>query len=294
MLRGLGKVQGDFVHRTVENSADDDKAGSKVEDVIKGSSIGDEEDKGWTGFGADRPMLEVTSITMKSYLQYHPGYFGVLSAWLGWATKNNWLPRNPCLGLKPEPPDQGSVVTLTNAQATKFLQAAATEKDWEVLTYLVFSLFGGIRPEEFRKVSKGSPTLDLRWEYLKEDGLDVPPELAKTRAGRTVDLDPVLSKWVDYIREKRGKELAGSMPNRGWSKKWSVWRKKHWEGKWPQDLLRHTFGSNHLARSQSKEITSRVMGNSPEVLDKHYWNWRTRKKEALVYWDLSPEVVLKK
>ena len=287
-------IQGDFVHRVVENSADDDKADSKVEDVIKGSSIGNEEDEGWKGFGADRPMLEVTSITMKSYLQYHPGYYGVLSAWLGWATNNNWLPRNPCLGLKPEQPEQGSVVTLTNAQATKFLQAAATEKDWEVLTYLVFSLFGGIRPEEFRKVSKGSPTLDLRWEYLKEDGLEVPPELAKTRAGRIVDLDPMLIKWVDFIREKRGNELTGPMPNRGWSKTWSNWRKKHWKGKWPQDLLRHTFGSNHLARSQSLQETSRVMGNSPEVLERYYWNWRTRKKEALVYWDLSPEVVLKK
>ena len=74
----------------------------------------------------------------------------------------------------------------------------------------------------------------------------------------------------------------------------SVWRKKHWKGKWPQDLFRHTFGSNHLALSQSKEITSRVMGNSPDVLDKHYWNWRTRKKEALAYWGLTPTVVMKK
>lgn len=253
----------------------------------------DEEKEGWVGFGKERSILEVTPNEIEAYLAHHPGYFGVISAWLGWATKTRWLPANPCTGKKPEQPAQGAVATLTNDQTTKFLKAAATEKDWEVLSYLVFSLFGGIRPEEFRKVSKGSPTLELRWEYLKEDGLEVPPELAKTRAGRVVDLDPVLIKWVDYIREKRGNELTGPMPNSGWSKKWSDWRKKHWKGKWPQDLLRHTFGSNHLARSQSKEITSRVMGNSPDVLEKHYWNWRTRKKEALVYWDLGPLQVIK-
>lgn len=256
-----------------------------------GQKENNEEKNGWVGFGKDRSILEVTPNEIEAYLAHHPGYFGVISAWLGWAAKNRWLPINPCTGKKPEQAELDGVATLTNEQTKNFLKAAATAEDWEVLTYLVFSLFGGVRPEEFRKVSKGSPTLELRWDYLKDDGLEIPPELAKTRSGRVVDLDPVLVKWIDYIRSHRGIKLIGPMPNKGWSKKWSNWRKENWKGKWPQDLLRHTFGSNHLARSQSPQETSRIMGNSPAVLEKHYWNWRTRKKEALIYWKLSPKVV---
>jgi hypothetical protein len=254
----------------------------------------DGNEDGWRGFGEHRSVLEVTPNEIEAYLTHHPGYFGVISAWLGWSAKNRWLPANPCTGKKPEQAERDSVATLTNEQTKKLLKTAATLEDWEVLAYLAFSLFGGIRPEEFRKVSKGNPTLELEWDYLKDDGLEVPPELAKTRAGRVVDLDPVLCKWVDYIRAQRGKELVGPMPNKGWTKTWKNWRQQHWKGKWPQDLLRHTFGSNHLARSQSPQITSRIMGNSPAVLEKYYWNWQTRKKEALAYWDLSPKVVLKK
>lgn len=238
--------------------------------------------------------MEVTPNAIEDYLNYHPGYFGVISAWLGWAAKKHWLPANPCAGKKPEQPPRGSVVTLTNDQAKEMLKAAATSQDWEVLAFLVFSLFATLRPDEYRKVSKGSPTEELCWEYLKEDGLEIPPELAKTGYGRVVELDPVVVEWVNYIRKKRGGDFVGSIPNKGWSKTWRKWRQTHWKGKWPQDLLRHTFGSNHLARSQSLVITSRIMGNTPEVLEKHYWNWRTRKKEALAYWGLTPKAVMKK
>lgn len=263
-------------------------------DYRDGGQKENDEKKGWEGFGKDRSILEVTPNEIEAYLAHHPGYFGVISAWLGWGAKQRWLPTNPCSGKKSEGAPRGSVVTLTNDQTKELLKGAATAEDWEVLTYLVLSLFGGIRPEEYRKVSKGYPTLELRWDYLKSDGLEIPPELAKTRSGRVVDLDPVLVKWIDYIRSHRGKKLVGPMPNKGWTKEWKVWRQKNWEGKWPQDLLRHTFGSNHLARSQSLQVTSRVMGNSPTVLEKHYWNWRTRKKEALAYWNLSPKVVFGK
>lgn len=263
-------------------------------DYRDGGQKENDEKKGWEGFGKDRSILEVTPNEIEAYLAHHPGYFGVISAWLGWAAKNRWLPINPCIGKKPEQAALGAVATLSNEQTKNFLNAAATEKNWEVLTFLVFSLFGGVRPEEFRKVAKGSPTLELRWDDLQDDGLEIPPELAKTKAGRVADLETVLCQWVDYIRTHRGEELVGPMPNKGWSKTWKNWRKKHWEGKWPQDLLRHTFGSNHLARSQSTEVTSRVMGNTPEVLDKHYWNWKTRKKHAAVYWNFGPRQVIEK
>lgn len=263
-----------------------------AEVTVDGEGNNDGEDKGWKGFGADRQVLEITPTVMKSYLSHHPGYFGVLSAWFGWAAKNGWLPRNPCIGLKPSAPESTAVDTFSTKQVTSLLLKAANSEEWAVLSYIAISLFAGVRPEEFRKVAKGDQIVALCWEDYASGCISICPNLSKTRRGRIIEADPVLVEWVSFITKKMGASLTGSILPANWIKDWRVWRKKHWGGKWPQDVLRHTFGSNHLARSQSLENTARVMGNSPEVLDRHYWNWRTRAKDAAEYWGLNPEKVL--
>lgn len=51
-------------------------------------------------FGADRPALEITPAVIEAYLKTlkNTADFSTISAWLGWATKNRWLPSNPCKG----------------------------------------------------------------------------------------------------------------------------------------------------------------------------------------------------
>ena len=283
-------IYGDLAFRPVEDS-DADVEGN-AEEEVEVETEDEEEKKGWKGFGADRQVLEITSSTIQSYLDHHSGYFGVISAWLGWAAKDGWLARNPCIGRKPDGVEPSGVVTFTTKQVTTLLSKAAKSEDWAVLSYLVISFFGGVRPEEFRKVAKGDQIVALCWEDYSSGCISISPALAKTRRGRIIEVEPVLVQWMNFIGKKMNGSLTGSILPANWIKDWRAWRKKHWSGKWPQDVLRHTFGSNHLARSQSLEITARVMGNSPEVLDRHYWNWRTRAKDAAVYWDLSPVKVL--
>lgn len=286
-------IQGDFAHRPLEDPED----AEEIQEVVKVNADGEVEaegeDKGWKGFGADRPMLEITPTTMKSYLPHHPGYFGVISAWFGWAAKNGWLPRNPCIGLKPSAPEPTGVTTFSTKQVESLLAKAAGSEDWQVLAYLVLSLFGGVRPEEIRKVAPDEKTLTLTWEDYATGCISISPELAKTRRGRIIEVEPVLEQWITYIAKQNKVPLSGSILPDNWIKDWRSWRKKHWSGKWPQDVLRHTYGSNHLARSQSLDVTSRVMGNSPKVLDRFYWNWKTRAKDAAVYWSLEPAGCLK-
>ncbi|KAB2641153.1 MAG: hypothetical protein DVB25_02765 [Verrucomicrobia bacterium] len=286
-------IHGDFAYRPVEEDQEADEE-IQVEVRINSDGEGDneEEEKGWKGFGADRQMIEITPTAMKSYLPHHPGYFGVLSAWFGWSTKNGWLPRNPCIGLKPSAPETTGVATFTTKQVETLLRKAAKSEDWAALSYLAISLFGGVRPEEFRKVAKGDQIVALRWEDYASGCISISPDLAKTRRGRIIEAEPVLVKWVNFIGKKMG-SLSGAILPANWIKDWRAWRQKHWSGKWPQDVLRHTYGSHHLARSQSLEITSRVMGNSAAVLDRYYWNWQTRTKDASAYWALNPDKVLK-
>jgi hypothetical protein len=74
----------------------------------------------------ERPVLEITSEVIEAYLKTlkNTGDFKTISAWLGWAAKNRWLPKNPCTGLKQEE-SHGKVVTLSPVEAARMLKAPA-------------------------------------------------------------------------------------------------------------------------------------------------------------------------
>jgi hypothetical protein len=59
---------------------------------------------------------------------------------------------------------------------------------------------------------------------------------------------------------------------------------------WPQNAMRHSFGSYFLGKTKDENLTASEMGNSPEVIIKHY---RTLVRQADVtrYWGLAPENV---
>lgn len=254
-------------------------------------------------FGEDRPAVEITPEVIEAYLKTlkNPGDFKTISAWLGWAAKNRWLPKNPCTGLKPEE-SHGKVVTLSTVEAARLLKAAALSEEWDILATIAISLFAGLRPEEFRKRAKGETPANLLWGDIQNGHLSVRPELSKngrrSGKGRTVLIEPVLKDWIDLIRVKKGGVLSGQIQPNNWKKIWKTWRDEHWLDAdkkpipWAKDQLRHSFGSYHLARGKNLAETAFIMENSPKVLKKHYWNWETLGSQAEIYWALNPKKVL--
>ena len=121
----------------------------------------------------------------------------------------------------------------------------------------------------------------------------------RTGQGRTIKIEPTLAAWIVFLREKKGGELTGKVLSDNWKKNWESWRKKNWLDedskpiKWPKDCLRHSSGSYHLARGRSLAETSFEMENSPKILKKHYWNWETLGVEALAFWELFSNAILK-
>lgn len=251
----------------------------------------------------DRPVLEITPEVIEAYLKTlkNTGDFKTISAWLGWAAKNRWLPKNPCTGLKPEE-SHGKVVTLSTVEAAGMLKAAATSEGWDVLATIVISLFAGIRPEEFRKRAKGEAPANLLWGDIQDGYLSIRPELCKngrrSGKGRTVLIEPVLQEWIDLIRAKKGGVLSGQIQPNNWKKIWKNWRDEHWLDAdkkpiaWAKDQLRHSFGSYHLARGKNLAETAFIMENSPKILKKYYWNWETLGSQSEIYWALNPEKVI--
>ena len=57
--------------------------------------------------------------------------------------------------------------------------------------------------------------------------------------------------------------------------------------KWVPDGIRHTFGSMWLARTPNIAQLAEEMGNSPEVIRKHYKK-AIPKSEVEEYWKITP------
>lgn len=254
-------------------------------------------------FGLERPISEATPAVMTAYFTDFPDKTGrrTISAWCGWAEELGYLPANPCArkrrrGAKRNGPQKGEAVILSPADTASLLRVTVQAEDWASLSFIVLGLFAGIRPMEFRKKFKGAPALCLDWSDVKSDGIEVRPKLAKTGAGRVVPIHAPLSAWIEFIRKKRGllsgPILATGKRGGGWRKHWEEFRAKHWQHEWHADLLRHSFGSYRMAKIKDSEEVSHEMGNSPAVVLKHYWNWKTKGAEAEKFWSLTPESVM--
>lgn len=57
---------------------------------------------------------------------------------------------------------------------------------------------------------------------------------------------------------------------------------------WPRNVLRHSFGSYHLAFHKNEALTAAEMGNSPAVIFQHYRALVT-PEAAEKFWKLLPE-----
>ena len=252
-------------------------------------------------FGGARPVSEITPEVMTAYFAKVPGASSrrTISAWLGWAAEEGWLPANPCTrkrrkGTKGKRKRES--VILTPADSAALLRAAVHGEDWVVLSYLVLGLFGGIRPMEFRKKPKGSPALEWAWNCIKPAHLVMPPELAKTGVGRVIPISSTLKAWLNFIRTQRG-VLSGPIlkvgkRGGGWRKHWETFLENYWPQPWHADQLRHCYGSYTLAKSKDASSVAMAMGNSPEVVLDHYWNWKTLSTDAKEFFALTPELIL--
>ena len=56
---------------------------------------------------------------------------------------------------------------------------------------------------------------------------------------------------------------------------------------WPHNAMRHSFGSYFLGKTKDENLTASEMGNSPEVIIKHYLTI-ARDADVARYWRIAP------
>ena len=107
---------------------------------------------------------------------------------------------------------------------------------------------------------------------LAEDLL--PPHTLHVRASKTQERYVQIEESL-YSRLTQAGPWPSDLPGQTWRKLWErVRRAAGWNvaggAPWPADVLRHSFASYWLAVHQDRARLAEMMGNSVEVIARHY------------------------
>lgn len=123
--------------------------------------------------------------------------------------------------------------------------------------YLVLGMYAGIRPEEIQRID---------WSHICFETGTVRVD-GKTRRSRIVTLEPIAVNLLEPYRKPKGPVAPSKGVLRGWKRR----SRALLGGKWTADILRHTYASYAIAKIGDEAKVAKAMGNSPDVLFKHYY-----------------------
>ena len=107
---------------------------------------------------------------------------------------------------------------------------------------------------------------------------------AKTRKRRVVAISDNLLAWLEPLARAEG-PVAPNVDAFG--EKLKQLADEAEITPWPHNALRHSFGSFFYARSKNENLTAAEMGNTPQVIFKHY-RALVRAKEVELFWKTQP------
>lgn len=216
--------------------------------------------EGWLGDEEFQP------VTRKNYVRD-------LKMLFKFALEEEWSATNPAARLTaPKIPD-AEIQVLSVADTHKLLETARLVPHEEMCAAIAIKLFAGLRTSEIKS---------LDWEQVKSEEIIVLGRIAKSRQRRVVSIEPNLAKWLALYREESGPVA----PPRGWRRRYDALRDAA-EVLLPKNTLRHNFGSYYYAKTRDDRKTASAMGNSPEMVFRHY-RGIVEAEPAKKYWEIEP------
>jgi integrase len=201
-------------------------------------------------------------------------YRAILRAMFGYALKRELIDRNPAEAIQKVKTVSGRVPIFRPEELQKVLQVACQD----ARPAIAIGAFAGLRTAE---------VLRLDWSEIDLDRglIEVTARKAKTAKRRLVKISPNLREWLELDRKAEGKIYSLG------------WRSYHEDAanaarfhslEWPQNGLRHSFASYHLALHQNAPALALEMGQtSPRMIFDHYREVVT-PEEAEKYWAIRP------
>jgi integrase len=186
----------------------------------------------------------------------------------GYATSN---PAERTAKAKEIPGDIG-ILTITQSGA---LLVNATR---EILPYIAIGLFAGLRRAEIER---------LNWSEIDFESnlIEVKAKHAKRGGRRLVTMLPNLREWLLPFRKLK----SNVTPHENFRELFDQAREGAGIGEWPDNALRHSYASYHLAHFKNENALAVEMGSSSQMIRKHYREL-VKPKEAERYWNIRPAV----
>ena len=204
------------------------------------------------------------------------GYRRAFHALFQWGFKRKTVTVNPCALIPRILSDEASPEFFAAAATAKILAAAVAHQP-RIVPYLALQFFGGLRPGE-------AAALDWQDVHLDAKELTINSATSKRRRRRIVKINPTLAAWLrpyalDAGRIGRDTREQTAYAIRAVAKAAGV--------PWIQDGPRHTFGTMSFAVNPDINTLAAEMGNSPEIIHRHY-RGLAKAKDARKFWKIRP------
>ena len=207
----------------------------------------------------------------------------VLRAVFNLGIKRGYSTENPIARLDFAELETGEVEVFTVVQTSALLKATL-ENDFELLPFFVLGFFCGIRPDgELQK---------LEWSrvHLTDKQIVIPPEVAKTKRRRFVDISDNALAWLEAYRKKGG-SFSGKVVPCG--KSFLTQRRRDLQAKakiekWIQQGMRHSFCSYWLMKHEDANKLVLQSGHTDADTMWERYHRGVTKADAEKFWSIVP------
>ena len=227
-----------------------------------------------------RKAAEVTSQELDDWLralggapQSRNNHRTVLSALFAYGVGRNYCRENPVTKTAKAKVVRGEPGIFTPDQMRKLLDKAPAR----FLPFVAIGGFAGLRTAEIER---------LDWSAVDLPGrlIEVSAKNAKTAQRRLVVVSETLAAWLAPLAKKSGPvaDVGSLRIDRAATLKDAEVKD------WPDNALRHSFASYHLAHHKNAAALAAELGHTnSKVLYAHYRN-RVRPDVAAHWWQIAP------
>jgi integrase len=231
----------------------------------------------------DVPVATITSAEIDDWLRSLPvsavtrnGYRRLVILAFNFAVKRGYAASNPAASTEEAKETKTKPGILTVEQATALLVNASPE----ILPYIAIGLFAGVRRAEIQR---------LDWSEIDFDSghIEVTAEKSKSNiANRFITLQPNLREWLLPLRKIRGSVTP--QESFVFRQLFDAARVAAGIAEWPDNALRHSFASYHVAHFKEAKALALEMGHIDSGMLFNHYRALVKPKEAGRYWSIRP------
>ena len=215
-------------------------------------------------------------------------YIQLLSMMFERAMKGGYLDSNPSKKVEKARVRESEIGILTPDELKRLLEKA----DAEIVPVFAIGAFAGLRRSEIER---------LDWSDVNFNSKQIRVRKSKTSAGnRIVDVSATLHAWLKPHEKKSGKVWPRngrkiydtSKRAAGFGNPDTLTKKEEESGlklqPWPDNALRHSFASHHLAHHRNADDLALTLGHRGTDLIFRHYRALVDAEQAAAYWAILP------